>query len=71
MMRLIQTIKNARNPGQMLMQMSRQNPALQQAVQMANGKTPQQMQEMVRQMAQQRGVNLEQLAQQMGVKLPK
>jgi hypothetical protein len=71
MMRLIQAVRSAKNPGQMLMQMSRQNPALQHAMQMANGKTPQQMRQMVQQMAQQRGVNLEQLAQQMGVKLPK
>lgn len=69
-MQMMQTLKQAQNPGQMLMQMSRQNPGLQQAMQMANGKTPKEMRAMVQQLAQQRGVNLEQLAQSMGIRLP-
>jgi ribosome-binding protein aMBF1 (putative translation factor) len=55
---------------QTMMQLSRQNPQLNQIMQMTNGKTPAQMEQMVRQAAQQRGVDLNQLAQQLGIKLP-
>jgi ribosome-binding protein aMBF1 (putative translation factor) len=55
---------------QTMMQFSRQNPQLNQIMQMTNGKTPAQMEQMVRQAAQQRGVDLNQLAQQLGIKLP-
>ena len=67
---IIQMIQNGGNPMQMLMQMSRQNPMIGQVMQMANGKTPQEMRHMVQQTAQQRGVNLNQLAQSIGLKLP-
>lgn len=69
-MQIVQAIRNAQNPGQMLMRMSRQNPGLHQVMQMVNGKTPQEMRSMVQQAAQQRGVNLEQLAQSIGIRLP-
>lgn len=67
---IIQMIQNGGNPMQTLMQMSRQNPMIGQIMQMTNGKTPQEMRNMVQQTAQQRGVNLNQLAQSIGLKLP-
>jgi hypothetical protein len=56
---------------QMLMGMAQSNPALGQALQMVNGKTPAEMERMAYDMAKQRGVDLNQLAKQMGIKLPK
>lgn len=70
-LQMVQMLRGARNPMQTMMQLSQQNPQLGQIMQMTNGKTPAQMEQMVRQAAQQRGVDLNQIAQQLGVKLPK
>lgn len=70
-LQMIQMLRGAQNPMQTMVQLSRQNPQLNQIMQMTNGKTPAQMEQIVRQAAQQRGVDLNQLAQQLGVKLPR
>lgn len=70
-MQLIQMLQGSSNPMQMLMGMAQNNPALGQALQMVNGKTPAEMERMAYDMAKQRGVDLNQLAKQMGIKLPK
>jgi hypothetical protein len=59
------------NPQQIAMRLAQGNPAFGRAMQMINGKTPDQIYGMAQQMAQQRGVNLVQVAQQLGVRLPK
>ena len=69
-LKMIQLLRGAQNPMQTMVQLSQQNPQLNQIMQMTNGKTPAQMEQMVRQAAQQRGVDLNQLARQLGVKLP-
>lgn len=69
-MQLISMMQQSGNPMGMLMQMSQQNPLMGQAMRALNGKTPGQMEQYVRQMAQQRGVDLHQLAQQMGIRMP-
>lgn len=70
-MQLIQMLQGSGNPMQMLMGMAQNNPALGQALQMVNGKTPAEMERMAYDMAKQRGVDLNQLAKQMGIRLPK
>lgn len=70
-MQLIQMLQGSSNPMQMLMGMAQNNPALGQALQMANGKTPAEMEKMAYDMAKQRGVDLNQLAKQMGIRLPR
>lgn len=70
-LQMVQMLRGAQNPMQTMMQLSQQNPQLNQIMQMTNGKTPAQMEQMARQAAQQRGVDLNQLAQQLGVKLPR
>ena len=70
-LQMVQMLRGAQNPMQTMMQLSQQNPQLNQIMQMTNGKTPAQMEQMVRQAAQQRGVDLNQIAQQLGVKLPR
>lgn len=70
LMGLIQTIRGGGNPMQMLMGMSRQNPLIGQAMQMANGRTPSEMRQMVMGMAQRMGVDVGQMAQRMGLRLP-
>lgn len=70
-MQFIQAIQKGGNPNQLIMQAAQQHPAVKQAMQMVNGKTPEQVRDMAYQMAQQRGVDLSQLAQQLGIRLPK
>lgn len=70
-MQLIQMLQGSGNPMQMLMGMAQNNPALGQALQMVNGKTPAEMERMAYDMAKQRGVDLNQLARQMGIRLPR
>ena len=70
-MQMMQMIRGSRNPQQTMIQMAQQNPGLNQAMQMVNGKTPDQMRQMAMQMAQQRGVDLNALAAQMGIQLPR
>lgn len=70
-LQMMQMLRGSQNPMQTMMQLSRQNPQLNQIMQMTNGKTPTQMEQMVRQAAQQRGVDLNQLAQQLGIRLPR
>lgn len=70
-MQLIQMIQGGGNPMQMLTQASQQNPVIGQVMRIANGKTPKEMENIAREMAKQRGVDIDQMAQSMGLKLPK
>ena len=70
-MQIIQAVQRGANPNRIMMQLIQNDPAIQQAAQLVNGKTPQQIQSMVRQRAQQMGVDLDQLARQWGIQLPK
>ncbi len=70
-MQLIQMIQGGGNPMQMLTQASQQNPVVGQVMRIANGKTPKEMENIAREMAKQRGVDINQVARSMGLKLPK
>ena len=74
MMNFIQMLKAIRsqpNPTHGLMQLAREDPRVNQVMQMVNGKTPEEMEQIARQMAQQRGIDLDQVAQQLGLRLHK
>ena len=64
-------VQNGANPQTVIMQLAQGNPAFRNAMNMANGKTPDQIYSMTFQMAQQRGVDINQLAQQLGIQLPR
>ncbi len=66
-MNLINMAKNGGNSAQMLQQMAGQNPQLKQVMDMANGKSPSEMGNMINQMAQQKGIDLGELAKQLGM----
>ena len=70
-MQLMQMLKNGVNPNQLAGQLIQRNPAFRQAAQFMNGKTSQQIQQEVQQVAAQRGVDLNQLARSLGIQLPK
>lgn len=68
-LQVIQALQQGANPNQMMMQLVQQNPAVRQAMQMVNGKTPDQIRDMAQQIARQRGIDLNQLTRQLGIKL--
>ncbi|MBP3311048.1 MAG: hypothetical protein J6L72_02295 [Butyricicoccus sp.] len=65
----IQALQKGANPNQLMMQLAQNNPAVRQAVQMVNGKTPDQIRDMAQQVARQRGVDLNQFMQTLGIRL--
>ena len=67
----IQALQKGGNANQLLMQAAQRNPAVQQAMQAVNGRTPEQVRDLAYEMARQRGVDLNQIAQQLGIRLPK
>lgn len=64
---LFQMMQQGVNPNALLNQMAQQNPALQQAIGLLNGKNQQQQMQLLEDMARQRGTTLQQVAQQMGL----
>ena len=70
-MQIIQAVQRGANPNQLMMQLAQSNPAIRMAMQMVNGKTPDQIRDMVQQRARQMGVGLNQFEKQWGIKLPK
>lgn len=67
MQSLFQMMHQGVNPNALLNQMAQQNPALQQALGLLNGKNQQQQMQVLEDMARQRGTTLQQVAQQMGL----
>lgn len=68
-LQVIQALQQGANPNQLMMQLVQQNPAVRQAMQMVNGKTPDQIRDMAQQIARQRGIDLSQLTRQLGIKI--
>ncbi len=69
-MQIFNAIAKSANPNQMLMQYARQNPAIREAMQMVNGKTPNQVKQMAESIAHERGINLGVFMREMGIKMP-
>lgn len=69
-MQLVQTVKGGGNPMAVIQQMAPGNPQMQQAMQMMQGKNPQQLRQMAENLAKERGTTLEDMTkqiQQMGI----
>ncbi len=62
-MQIMAMLQNSGNPMQMLTQMAQQNPMMNRAMQMGQGKNEVQLKETVRNLAKQRGMSDEQLRQ--------
>ena len=65
---MMQMMRSGGNPNAMLQQMAKQNPQVRQFMQMINGKTPQQLENITRNAARERGVNLEDLMRRFGLR---
>ena len=72
MHQLMGMLQNSNNPMAVMQNMFGNDPIMQRAMQMAQGKSPEQLQQTVRNLAQQRGMRTDQLNQflsQYGLKL--
>lgn len=66
-MALVNVMKSGGNPNAMLQQMAGSDPRIGQAMQMMQGKSPQQLRSMAENMARERGVNIADLARELGI----
>ena len=69
-LQMFNILQKAQNPIGLLQQLSQNNPKLQRVIEIMNGKTPQELEQYVRNTAQTQGVDLNELAQKMGLQLP-
>lgn len=67
LMQMIQMLKGGGNPQAIFQQMASKNPQMQQIMNMVNSKSTSEMSEMMKNAAQERGVDLGQLASQLGM----
>lgn len=67
----MQMLNSGQNPASMLQQAAARDPRMAQAMQMMRGKSPQQIEQIARNMARERGIDINALAQQLGVALPR
>ena len=66
---MLDQISQTQNPMQMMLQMFGNNPAMNRAIQMSQGKTEEQMKETVKNLGKQAGIDVEQMANMFGLKL--
>ena len=71
LMQAVQLFRGGIDPMGMLSQMAQSDPRMGQALNMIQGKSPQQLQTMAQRMAAEQGIDLNQLAAQMGLQLPR
>lgn len=69
-MQMMGMLQNSKNPMAVMQKLAGQNPQLKQIMEITQGKTPQQMQQMAENLAKQKGVNLQEFMQQMGINRP-
>lgn len=67
---MINVARSGGNPMQLIQQMARSNPQVNQVMQMMNGKSPDQLRQMAANMAKERGTSIEQVAQGLGISIP-
>lgn len=65
---LMQAARAGGNPMQVISGMARGNPIMQQGANMVAGKSPQQLEQMARNMARQRGVNVDDIISDLGLR---
>lgn len=67
LMGLVNLARNGGNLMMLMQQMAGQNPQMQQAMSMIQGKTPEQLKQMAENMAKERGMTVEQVAKNIGL----
>lgn len=71
MLQLLQGMQSGGNPMQMLERMAAQNPAMQQAMPLIQGKNAKQLEETARNMAAQRGIDIDAFSAQIRQMMPR
>lgn len=66
---LMRAAQGGGNPMQIIGQMAGNNPQMHQGMQLIQGKTPQQLEQMARNMAQERGADISKILSDMGIEL--
>lgn len=69
-LQMLNALQKNPNPMAFLGQLASQNPQLKRVMEVTNGKSPQELEQYVRNVAQTQGIDLSQLAQKMGLQLP-
>lgn len=67
---MINLLTKAKDPMNLLQQMSSNNPQLKRVIEVVNGKSPQELRQYVENTAKTQGVDLNQLAQKLGLQIP-
>ena len=70
MLQVVAAMRSGGDPMAMLNQMAQSNPQMQQAMRMISGKNQQQLQEMAKNLARERGINIEDVARSLGISIP-
>lgn len=70
MMQMMALLQAGQNPNAILRMMAQTNPQVRQVMQIFNGKSPQQLQQMAMNMAAERGTSIEDVARQLGIQIP-
>ncbi len=67
---LISRIQNAQNPMQMIFNIFQQNPNFKKVMDMVNGKSPQEIEELVRNTAKTQGLDINDVFKKLGLNMP-
>lgn len=70
MLQIQQLMRAGKNPNAVLQIMAQSNPQVRQVMQMMNGKSPAQLEQMARNMAKERGTTIEDVARSLGIVIP-
>lgn len=70
MLQIQQLMRAGKNPNAVLQIMAQSNPQVRQVMQMMNGKSPAQLEQMARNMAKERGTTIEDVARSLGISVP-
>ena len=70
MLQIQQLMRAGKNPNAVLQIMAQSNPQERQVMQMMNGKSPAQLEQMARNMAKERGTTIEDVARSLGIVIP-
>lgn len=70
MIALVNALKGGANPSALLQQVAAQNPQAKAAIQMISGKNSRQLEQIARNMARERGIDIEEFARSLGVTIP-
>lgn len=67
---IMQLMQVGKDPNAIMQILAQSNPQVRQVMQMMNGKSPAQLEQIARNMAKERGTTIEDIARSMGIQIP-